>query len=53
MEFLIYYSDVFDFEENVICTRQLKPLSRLEKMWTGKKLAIEGTYEQLKKQNVQ
>lgn len=44
MEFMIYYSDTFNFEENVVCTRQLKPLTRLEKMWTGKKIAIEDPF---------
>jgi len=42
MQFLIYYSDEFNFDEHVVCSRQLKPLTRLEKMWTGKKIAIEG-----------
>lgn len=40
--FLRYYSEEFNFEERVVCCRQFKPLTRLEKMWTGKKLAIEG-----------
>lgn len=40
--FLRYFSETFKFDENVICCRRLKPVTRLEKMWTGKKLAIEG-----------
>lgn len=40
--FLVYYSEVFNFDENVVCCRQLSPLKRLEKMWTGSKIAIEG-----------
>ena len=42
MGFLQYYSQHFNFDERVVCCRQKKPLTRLEKMWTGKKLAIEG-----------
>lgn len=40
--FLRYYCEVFKFDEHVICSRQLAPLKRLDKMWTGRKLAIEG-----------
>lgn len=40
--FLRYFSETFKFDQNVICSRRLRPLTRLEKMWTGKRLAIEG-----------
>lgn len=40
--FLKYFGETFKFEESVICTRRLRPMTRLEKMWTGKRLAIEG-----------
>ena len=40
--FLRYYSEIFNFEEYVICCRQFSLLKRLEKMWTGSKIAIEG-----------
>jgi DNA polymerase sigma len=42
LEFLRYYSEVFNYDEDVVCCRQLAPLKRLEKMWTGRKMAIEG-----------
>ncbi|CAG2100716.1 unnamed protein product [Medioppia subpectinata] len=42
--FLRYYSEVFNFEDNVVCCRQLAPLKRLEKMWTGCKIAIEDPF---------
>lgn len=46
--FLRYYSEIFNFEDRVICCRQSAPLSRLEKYWTGCKIAIEGIYPIIK-----
>lgn len=42
--FLRYYAEYFKFEENVVCCRKLEKLSRLEKMWTGKKISIEDPF---------
>lgn len=43
--FLRYYTEVFNYDENIVCCRQLAPLKRLEKMWTGRKIAIEGLFK--------
>ena len=40
--FFRYYSEQFKFEEYVVCCRQSALLKRIDKMWTGRKLAIEG-----------
>lgn len=40
--FFRYYSEQFQFDNHVVCCRQLELLKRLDKMWTGRKLAIEG-----------
>lgn len=42
LDFLRYYSEIFRFDEHIICCRQKAFLTRLDKMWTGKKIAIEG-----------
>ncbi|XP_054163353.1 terminal uridylyltransferase 4-like [Oppia nitens] len=42
--FLRYYSEMFNFDEYVVCCRQLAPLKRLDKMWTGSKIAIEDPF---------
>lgn len=40
--FLRYYSEIFSFDENVVCVRRLKKLTKVEKGWTNRMLAIEG-----------
>ncbi|XP_022650338.1 terminal uridylyltransferase 4-like isoform X2 [Varroa destructor] len=40
-----YYSTKFKFDLNVVCIRQMEPLSRLEKMWTSKEINIEDPFE--------
>lgn len=42
--FLRYYAEEFQFEKYVVCCRRLEKLSRLEKMWTGKKISIEDPF---------
>lgn len=42
--FLRYYAEEFQFQQYVVCCRRLKKLSRLEKMWTGKKISIEDPF---------
>ena len=39
---LRFYTEEFNFKDYVICIRQLAPLTRFEKLWNGKCLAIEG-----------
>lgn len=40
--FLRYFSEEFQFNRLVVCIRQSKELTKLEKRWTGKQIAIEG-----------
>ncbi|OQR76216.1 hypothetical protein BIW11_03120, partial [Tropilaelaps mercedesae] len=40
-----YFSTKFKFDLNVVCIRQMEPLSRLEKMWTSKEINIEDPFE--------
>ncbi|KAI1289877.1 Terminal uridylyltransferase 7 [Halotydeus destructor] len=42
--FLRYYTEKFEFENDVVCTRQIDPLSRVEKFWTVRKIAIEDPF---------
>ena len=42
IEMLRFYSVVCDLNSLVICLRASKPVSREEKKWASKKLAIEG-----------
>ncbi|RWS16145.1 hypothetical protein B4U79_04566, partial [Dinothrombium tinctorium] len=42
--FLRYYTETFSFENNVVCVNQFLPLTKLKKMWTGKKIAIEDPF---------
>ena len=43
--FLLYYAELFDFRQQVVCIRQLRPLYRLEKMWTDRPIAIEDPFD--------
>ena len=40
---LRFYVEEFSFEDFVISIRQHEPLTRFEKLWNGKCIAIEGT----------
>ena len=42
IDFLKYYTEVFDFEHDVVCCRGTKKLTKFEKMWTKHVFAIEG-----------
>ena len=43
--FLLYYAELFNYRQQVVCIRQLKPLYRLEKMWTDRPIAIEDPFD--------
>ena len=40
-----YYTEEFNFTDNVITIKQLSPLTRLEKMWTTRCIAIEDPFD--------
>lgn len=39
-----YYTEDFDYGTTVVCTRQLLPLTKVAKRWTGSQIAIEGLF---------
>ena len=41
---LRFYTEEFQFDEHVICIRQHEKLTRFQKLWNGKRIAIEGAY---------
>jgi len=44
--FIKYYTETFNFEENVVSISQLEPLARKEKRWTASTLiCIEDPFE--------
>ncbi|XP_074601028.1 terminal uridylyltransferase 4-like [Brevipalpus obovatus] len=42
--FLRFFSEQFQFSDLVVCTRQTEELTKLEKKWTGKPIAIEDPF---------
>ncbi|XP_051537331.1 terminal uridylyltransferase 7-like isoform X2 [Myxocyprinus asiaticus] len=42
---LQFYTEIFDFKENVICIRRKEPLTTFKKQWTSKNLAIEDPFD--------
>lgn len=40
-----YYTEKFDFDENVVTIRQKEPLLRLEKLWNNHSIAIEDPFD--------
>ncbi|XP_068726733.1 terminal uridylyltransferase 4-like isoform X2 [Montipora capricornis] len=44
IDFLKYYTEVFDFEHDVVCCRGTKKLTKFEKMWTKHVFAIEDPF---------
>ncbi|KAH9362013.1 hypothetical protein HPB48_014952 [Haemaphysalis longicornis] len=42
---LTFYTEVFNFKEQVVCIRQKAPLTKLQKMWTNKCIAIEDPFD--------
>ena len=40
--FLRYYNETFSFEDDVVCIRKLEKLTKVDKGWTNRKIAIEG-----------
>ncbi|CAF1579183.1 unnamed protein product [Rotaria magnacalcarata] len=44
IELLRYYTEQFDYENNVVTIRQYEPLSRLEKGWFRQTIAIEDPF---------
>ena len=43
--YLQYYAGDFDDKKYVVCTRQLKPLTKFEKMWNSPTIAIEDPFD--------
>lgn len=45
--FLRFFTEEFNSKKHVVCTRQHKPLTRFEKMWTGaaRGFAIEDPFD--------
>ena len=43
--FLDYYARCFDDKNEVVCLRQIKPLSKFEKMWNSPCIAIEDPFD--------
>ena len=43
--FLRYYTEVFDWDNHVVCIREIEPLTRRSKNWTKHRLAIEDPFE--------
>lgn len=39
-----FYTEEFKIDEYVVCIRQQEPLTRFEKLWNGKCVAIEGKH---------
>ncbi len=44
IDFLCYYTEIFDYEQNVVTIRQLKLLRRSEKGWFRQVIAIEDPF---------
>ncbi|CAF1357778.1 unnamed protein product [Rotaria sp. Silwood1] len=44
IELLRYYTELFDYEKNIVTIRQYEPLSRLEKGWFRQTIAIEDPF---------
>jgi DNA polymerase sigma len=44
IEFLRYYTEIFDYEKNVVTIRQVEPLRRSEKGWFPQIIAIEDPF---------
>ncbi|XP_029826435.2 terminal uridylyltransferase 7 isoform X1 [Ixodes scapularis] len=42
---LRFYTEVFDFRADVVCIRQRKRITRLQKSWTSRCIAIEDPFE--------
>ncbi|XP_051980538.1 uncharacterized protein LOC127641568 [Xyrauchen texanus] len=42
---LQFYTEIFDFKENVICVRRKESLTTFKKQWTSKHLAIEDPFD--------
>lgn len=43
--FLRYYLEAFDWKSRVVTIRQKAPLTKFEKLWNGKSLAVEGNLQ--------
>ena len=37
-----FYTEQFNYKDQVVCIRHKAPLTRFEKLWNGKCIAIEG-----------
>ncbi len=44
LEFLRYYTEMFDYKTNVVTIRQIQPLQRYEKGWFKPTIAIEDPF---------
>ena len=45
LEMIRYYTEEFDWMQNVITVRTLEPISKIHKLWNTKCLAIEDPFE--------
>jgi terminal uridylyltransferase len=43
--FLRYYTEAFEWDNHVVCIRQLEPLTRKSKNWTKYRVAIEDPFK--------
>ncbi|KAK3090095.1 hypothetical protein FSP39_009133 [Pinctada imbricata] len=43
--FFRFYTESFNQNDHVVCIRQLEPLTRFEKLWNGKCIAIEDPFD--------
>ncbi|CAF3875794.1 unnamed protein product [Rotaria sp. Silwood1] len=44
IEFLRYYTEIFDYDKNIVTIRQFQPLPRSEKGWFHPTIAIEDPF---------
>uniref|UniRef100_A0A6A7FM67 Terminal uridylyltransferase 4-like isoform X1 n=1 Tax=Hirondellea gigas TaxID=1518452 RepID=A0A6A7FM67_9CRUS len=45
IEMFCYYTEKFNFDDNVVTIRQEEPLLRLEKLWNNRSIAIEDPFD--------
>lgn len=43
--FTKFYAEIFPFDTLVVCIRRSRDLTKMEKKWTGRRIAIEGNYQ--------
>ncbi|GLG93566.1 Poly(A) RNA polymerase gld-2 homolog A [Gryllus bimaculatus] len=45
IEFLCYYTEIYNYKEYVISIRRKRPMSKFEKLWNSKSMAIEDPFD--------